>query len=348
MEVKWTVFTLLCLFALIFWIVRSENASPSPLRWCICLLLPLLIAGRGLRKKSLDFSGAALAVLFGFVLTAASACFCTSLLAFFLSSSRLTKFKAEEKRQFDAEYKEGKVRKCDLTTDLNFDKHSIFSGGQRNWIQVLCNGGVAATASVLYLGSAGMGERPLWLLMMEGEAEDRVQGPDLPALCSVACLASLACCCGDTWASEIGSVLSTSSPRLITSGRVVPRGTNGGVSVVGLLASLLGGVTVGTVYFATSAVFLEGLADHYRSEFTVALGIGCFSGLFGSLVDSLLGATLQYSGYSEQLGKVVNGPRPGVKHISGADILDNHTVNCLSSIITAGVTVLYFCNKNFY
>jgi uncharacterized membrane protein len=68
--------------------------------------------------------------------------------------------------------------------------------------------------------------------------------------------------------------------------------------------------------------------------------VGLFGGLFGSLVDSVLGATLQFSGYSEERDKVVNYPGPGVHKISGRHILTNNQVNAVSASITAAATAL--------
>ena len=194
-------------------------------------------------------------------------------------------------------------------------------------MQVVCNGGVASTAALLYLLSAGMGELPLRL------TPGRVDPPTLYAL---ACLSALSCSCGDTWASEVGSVVG-GTPRLITTWQRVPRGTNGGITGVGILCSIAGGLVVGVTYFVTLVSFLDvGRFDNVSlaSQLPVVL-VGGAAGLFGSVVDSLLGATVQYSGYSDKLGKVVSKLAPEVRHISGVDILDNHAVNFVSSLITA-------------
>ena len=51
-----------------------------------------------------------------------------------------------------------------------------------------------------------------------------------------------------------------------------------------------------------------------------------------------MGATLQYSGVNKKSGAIVEKPSKdanSVEHISGSDILDNHEVNLLSSLVTA-------------
>ncbi|NPV77886.1 MAG: DUF92 domain-containing protein [Anaerolineae bacterium] len=88
----------------------------------------------------------------------------------------------------------------------------------------------------------------------------------------------------DTWATELG-VLSRSIPRLISTGQRVERGTSGGVTIEGILAAGAG------------ASFIAGLAA-LLSPPGVGGSLGIFlvitfSGLAGSLVDSLMGATIQ-------------------------------------------------------
>ena len=71
----------------------------------------------------------------------------------------------------------------------------------------------------------------------------------------MAVLGALGCCAGDTWASELGTVTSfafdaKSAPILITQPwRHVPKGTNGGVSLMGLVASFAGGAVVGLAFY---------------------------------------------------------------------------------------------------
>ena len=133
---------------------------------------------------------------------------------------------------------------------------------------------------------------------------------------------------GDTWASEIGSAVGL-NPRLVTTFRLVPRGTNGGVSLPGLVASGAGGTLIGVVYYITSLLLIEETHIEW-----IVIPVSLFAGLFGSLVDSVLGATLQYSGVHSKTGKIAHSPGPDVKHITGWNVLSNNAVNLLSSLIT--------------
>jgi uncharacterized protein (TIGR00297 family) len=93
---------------------------------------------------------------------------------------------------------------------------------------------------------------------------------------------ALAAVNADTWATELG-VLNPGRPRLLTDlGKPVEKGTSGGVSIVGTLASLLAAALIATL----AAFTLNGMHLPLLVSVTIA-------GLMGSLVDSLLGATLQ-------------------------------------------------------
>eukprot|EP00071_Canis_lupus_P047034 XP_022280591.1 transmembrane protein 19 [Canis lupus familiaris] len=278
------------------------NLQPiSPWRWLFSVVVPVLIVSNGFKKKSLDHSGALGGLVVGFILTIANFSFFTSLLMFFLSSSKLTKWKGEIKKRLDSEYKEG---------------------GQRNWVQVFCNGAVPTELALLYMIENGPGEIPI----------DFSKQYTASWMC-LSLLAALACSAGDTWASEVGPVLSKSPPRLITTWEKVPVGTNGGVTVVGLVSSLLGGTFVGITYFLTQLVFVNDL-DISAPQWPI-IAFGGLAGLLGSVVDSYLGATMQFTGLDESTGMVVNSPANEVKYIAGKPILDNNAVNLFSSVVIA-------------
>jgi uncharacterized protein (TIGR00297 family) len=160
------------------------------------------------------------------------------------------------------------ARKHKLHLDEKFSK-----GSQRDAWQVIANGGVAT----LFLTIT-------WI-------QRELIG------CSEACFAangwaylafagSLAAANADTWATELG-VLSRINPRLITTGREVPAGSSGAVSPAGLLSAAAG---AGLIALLAALPWVD--IPHPLSALPVILLVTC-AGLTGSLIDSVLGATLQ-------------------------------------------------------
>lgn len=276
-------------------------------RLLLAVALALAMSLYGYRKRSLNRSGALLALVVGFVSCAASNTFGLTLIAFFLGSSRVTKIGAKKKRKIEDGHQEG---------------------GNRNWVQVLANGGGGtAVAAVYWLRTRQLGLSP-------ESAVDFAAHP-VEALLQAAYLCHYACCNADTWASELG-VLSSASPILVTRPwQSVPPGTNGGITTVGTLASLLGGLLIGLVYWGLNAALAPAAAGMPPQWPLLLLGGG--AGVLGSFVDSLLGATLQYSGWCEAKKLVVEAPSATTRHIAGYHVLDNHQVNALAAAITTAL-----------
>jgi len=282
----------------------SEHASTTPLRWISATVVPVIVVSWGHGRRSLSTSGALLALLVGFLLCLAHYSFFLCLLAFFVSSSKATRYRQEVKAAIEGtEFKEG---------------------GQRNWLQVLCNGGMAMELSLLYLLDIGSSDLPV-------DFRQHYRASWL----GVAVLGAVACCNGDTWASELGTVLARGQPFLITTGEKVPKGTNGGVTIVGLVCSLLGGMVIGFAYFVGVLMSSSHLDLNSAPNQLLLVVVGGIGGLLGSLLDSLIGASLQFSGRDVKTGAIVEVSREGVVPIAGKMVLDNHSVNLVSSILTA-------------
>lgn len=196
-----------------------------------------------------------------------------------------------------------KARKAGVEADFA-------KGGRRDWAQVAANGGVPAL--VLLLAVLG------WI----------------PAYSAwLAYAGALAAVNADTWATELG-VLSPGLPRLITTGQPVARGSSGAISLLGSLASLLGGLLVGVVAVCFSAVELDWGA-------VVTIGL---AGLAGSFFDSLLGATVQAIYYCPSCDKAterhpLHSCGTGTTLQRGWPWLDNDWVNAISAALGAALAL---------
>ena len=67
-------------------------------------------------------------------------------------------------------------------------------------------------------------------------------------------------------------------------------------------------------------------------------GAGLVAGLAGSVIDSILGATLQYTGFNRQTQKITHTYHKDTFHISGIPLLSNNLVNLCSASLTAFLT----------
>jgi uncharacterized protein (TIGR00297 family) len=96
---------------------------------------------------------------------------------------------------------------------------------------------------------------------------------------------AVATACADTFSTEIGQA--EGKPRLITTFEKVPVGTNGGVSLPGFGAAVLGSALISLVCltFVSSSALM-----HIRASFFIVCLV---SGFLGSVVDSFFGATVE-------------------------------------------------------
>ncbi len=183
-----------------------------------------------------------------------------------------------------------------------FDK-----GHRRDVGQVLANGGLGAVVAVANFGAPS----DSWFVFFLGV---------------------MATVTADTWATELGT-LARRPPRLITTGRVVEVGTSGGVSPLGTIVSLTGGLVIGL-----AAGLLAG-----GYNYLPLLLAGAFGGLGGSLFDSLLGATVQRIYYCDICQKETERRLHRGAHITrplrGWWWLNNDLVNFISSVIGGSLAV---------
>ena len=131
---------------------------------------------------------------------------------------------------------------------------------------------------------------------------------------------ALAAAGADTWATELG-MLASSQPRLITTLRTVPA-TSGGVTLAGLAASAGGALTVGLAAGDPRTALVAGVA--------------------GSILDSILGATIQAAYVCERCGAPTEEPRHAAcdspaRRVKGVAWANNDAINAAATLAGASI-----------
>ena len=192
------------------------------------------------------------------------------------------------------------------------DIHSE-KGSTRDAGQVWANGGMAVAIILLHR-----------LLVLRGLPAFRLE--QFPTLF----LAALATVNADTWATELGR-LSGQTPRSLRDWKPITPGTSGAISLVGTLATVAGAVIIPLSVFWLWPLNL--------AQFVCV----CWAGVLGSLIDSLLGASLQaqYRDLtSNELTERENINGRATKHVRGLLWLTNDWVNFFASV--GGVLCAYY------
>ena len=183
----------------------------------------------------------------------------------------------------------------------------VEKGGQRDAVQVAANGGIFALLAAASL----IRPSPIWIAAAAG---------------------AIGAVTADTWATELGP-LAKHFPKLITTGKEVPTGTSGAVTWRGSFAGLAGAATVGVIVLAVG----------WGGGAALATVVG---GVTGSLVDSIVGATLQRQQWCERCGKtterLVHSCGTTTQPAGGLSWVNNDVANALSSLSGAVVGAILF------
>jgi uncharacterized protein (TIGR00297 family) len=262
------------------------------------------------RKKALSVDGAIAAFVLGTALMAINGgwLYWSAMVVFFLTGTAVSHLGREQKRKY-----------------VTMHEH----GSERNWVQVVSNGGVGLVAAILCSVTA--------------------QGAF-----AIAAVISFAAANADTWGSEIG-VLSRRTPRSILTGREITAGMSGGITVEGTFASLFGSLVI-AVWFgllALVALLVSG-SQAGNSSIVRLLGTSSIivvSGFLGSIIDSILGASIQAryvtagDGSQQQQGEPTErsgGPNGPNTLVRGVRFVTNDVVNLVSVAAASAAGGLFY------
>jgi uncharacterized protein (TIGR00297 family) len=280
--------------------------------WIIGFVGSLLIAVLAYWKRSLAFSGAAAACILGTVMYAlGSLAWFGTLIAFFISSTVLSKLKHKRKSAAESGYAKG---------------------SRRDAGQVAANGGLGLLLCI----AAALWPDPIWWMMYIG-------------VMATVNSDTWATEIGGLSRRQPRSIVTGKQVAAGTSGGISGLGlaaSAAGGLFIGAIAWIF--IQIGTSPFASlswNEGHQDGVFTHVVQLMPLLLS-GLIAGLIGSLCDSWLGATAQVMYRCEVCGKEVETSIhcgvPGTR-IRGAAWMTNDTVNVMSSAVggLAAILLLY-------
>lgn len=231
------------------------------------------------------------------------------LVLFFASSSILTRYREKDKESLQTIFEKG---------------------GERDGYQVLANSFGLVITAVIELFTNG------------------IQLEIIPILVVGATIFT-AVVTADTWATEIGTLSNKQSRLILLPWKPVPRGTSGGVTLIGFFAAFLGSLFISTVmgiYFWIQTIYSNSYFILEINIITLVFFSTIF-GFFGQTLDSILGETVQAMYYCPECLKTVES----VYHVScgvqtkfksGFRFFSNDLVNVSSGLISGIIGVYIF------
>ncbi len=241
-----------------------------------------------------------------------------ALLVFFLTSSLISKQTSPQKQIVIAE----------------FSKDST-----RDAIQVLSNSLPAIVFGIMYLLI------DYFPVVQENNNISLLSNSPL----IFAAFTSIATHNSDTWMTEIG-INTSAIPRLITNlKKQVPKGTSGGVTIMGTIAGLVGASIISFVYF----IFLVCSSKFGLIQMFIQFVLLTLMGTVGGLIDSLEGATIQGLYYCDRCQKVterqIHKCGNTTRFLKGNRLVTNDLVNISSAFLSGILAILGFLLiENFF
>lgn len=171
----------------------------------------------------------------------------------------------------------------------------------RDFVQVLSNGSIAAVCLLFYLFTKNQVFVTAYFL-------------------------SIAICTSDTWSSELGLFFKGEVIDIISL-KKIPKGLSGGISLMGMLAGLVGAALIALLYLLL-------FTNKWQTGLLITAG-----GFAGMLLDSLIGSWFQ-AVYRLENGVKAEEKVPGEAAVleKGFGWMTNDLVNLLSNLI---ITVLW-------